>query len=66
MASKVIIALGPLTDDKAPFRQWDFKLLNALNYVQPGFGKALERLKQGIERGEDLDDARPVQEQALR
>ena len=57
--SKVVMALSPLTDDKAAFRQWDLKLINALNYVHPGYGKALERLNQGIDEGEDLDDARP-------
>ena len=40
MASKVVFSLGQLTDDKSAFRQWDLKLVNALNYVQPGYGKA--------------------------
>ena len=59
MDSKVVVALGPLTDDKNAYKQWDLKLLNALNYIHPGYAKALERLKQGIDRGEDLDDVRP-------
>ena len=59
MDSKAIVALGPLTDDKNSFRQWDLKLINILNKIQPGYGTALERLKQGIDRGEDVEDARP-------
>ena len=53
------MALGPLADDKNSFRQWDLKLINILNKIQPGYGTALERLKQGIDRGEDMEDARP-------
>ena len=59
MDSKAIVALGPLTDDKNSFRQWDLKLINILNKIQPGYGTALERLKQGIDRGEDMEDVRP-------
>ena len=40
--SKAIMALGPLTDDKNAFRQWDLKLINVLNKIQPGYGTALE------------------------
>ena len=50
--------LCPLTDDKAAFRQWDLKLVNALNYVKPGCGKALDRLKECTDRGEDPEDVR--------
>ena len=59
MDSKVVMSLGQLTDDKSAFRQWDLKLVNALNYVKPGYGKALDRLKECIDRGEDPEDARP-------
>ena len=59
MDSKVIMGLGQLTDDKSAFRQWDLKLISALNYARPGYGKALERLKECIDRGEDPEDARP-------
>ena len=59
MDSRAIVGLGPLADDKNAFRQWDLKLINVLNKIQPGYGVALERLKQGIDRGEDADDARP-------
>ena len=59
MDSKVVLSLGMLTDDKSAFRQWDLKLINALNFVRPGYGKALDKLKESIDRGEDLEDARP-------
>ena len=59
MESKAIVALGSLTDDKNSFRQWGLQLINILNKIQPGYGTALERLKQGIDRGEDMEDARP-------
>ena len=59
MDSRAIAGLGPLTDDKSAFRQWDLKLINILNKIQPGYGTALERLKQGIDRGEDMEDVRP-------
>ena len=59
MDSEAIVALGPATDDKNAVWQWDLKLINVLNKIQPRYGVALERLKQGIDRGEDLEDARP-------
>ena len=59
MDSKVVLGLGQLTDDKSAFRQWDLKLINAFNYARPGYGKALERLKECIDRGQDPEDARP-------
>ena len=42
MDSKVVLSLGQPIDDKSAFRQWDLKLVNALNYVQPGYGRALD------------------------
>ena len=59
MDSKVVMSFGQLTDDKSAFRQWDLKLINALNYVRPGYGKALDRLKECIDRGTDPEDVRP-------
>ena len=44
---------------KFAFRQWDLKLVNALNYIQPGYGGALDKLKECIDRGQDLEDVRP-------
>ena len=51
MDSKIVLILGQVTDDKSAFRQWDLKLVNARNYVKPGYGKALDRLKERIDRG---------------
>ena len=59
MDSKLIMGLGPLTDDKSAFRHWDLKLTNALNCVKRGYGDALDWLKEAIDRGEDPEDARP-------
>ena len=59
MDSKAIVALGPLTDDKNSFRQWDLKLTNAMSCVKRGYGDALDWLKEAIDRGEDPEDARP-------
>ena len=59
MDSKVVMSLGQLTDDKSAFRQWDLKLINALNYLRPGYGKALDRLKECIDRGTGPEDVRP-------
>ena len=49
MGSKLIIGLGPLTDDKSAFRQWDLKLTNAMNCVKRGYGDALDWLKEAID-----------------
>ena len=35
------------------------KLVNALNYIQPGYGTALDKLKECIDRGQDPEDVRP-------
>ena len=59
MDAKPITGLSPLTDDKSAFRQWDLKLVNALNYTRKGYGRAVDRLKECIDRGLDLEDARP-------
>ena len=59
MDSKIVLSLGQLTGDKSAFRQWDLKLINALNYVKPGYGRALDRFKERIDRGEDPEDVRP-------
>ena len=42
MDSKLIMGLGPLTDDKSAFRQWDLKLTNAFICVKRGYGDALD------------------------
>ena len=59
MESKHIVNFKDPTDGKSAFRQWDLKLVNAVNYMQPGYGKALDKLKEFIDRGVDPEDARP-------
>ena len=59
MEAKPIVNLKDLTDDKSAFRQWDLKLVNALNYIQPGYGEALDWMKEWIDRGQDVEDVRP-------
>ena len=59
IVSKVLLSLGQPTDDTCAFRQWDVKLVNALNDAKPGYGKALDRLKECIDMGEDPEDVRP-------
>ena len=59
MDAKPITGLSPLTDDKSAFRQWDLKLVNALNFTRKGYGRAVDRLKECIDRGLDLEDASP-------
>ena len=56
--SKVVANLGPLTDDKNAFRQWDLKMVNALSQVRKSYGRAIERMKQFVDRGKDPEDAR--------
>ena len=51
--------LKELTDDKSAFQQRDLKFVNAFNYIQPGYGGALDKLKECIDRGQDLEDVRP-------
>ena len=59
MDSKIVMSLGQLTDGKSAYRRWDLKLINALKYVWPGYGKALDKFKERIDRGEDPEDVRP-------
>ena len=33
--------------------------MNALNYIQPGYGEALDWMKEWIDRGQDVEDVRP-------
>ena len=51
MDCKAIAGLSLLGDDKSAFRQWDLKLVNALNYTHKGYGRAVDRLKECIDRG---------------
>ena len=52
-AAKAITSLSPLTDVKSAFRQWDTKMVNALARMRPGYGFAIERMKNIIYQGED-------------
>ena len=53
---KVVAKLGPLTDDKSAFRQWDIKIANAFTQVRKSYGKAIERIREIIDRGKDPED----------
>ena len=57
--SKAIMSLGPLTDEKAAFRQWDLKLVNALNMYNRTYGEAIKKIKEKIDRGQGPEDIRP-------
>ena len=48
--SKFVANLGPLTDDKGAFRQWDANMVNALNHLKAGYDKTIEKLKELIPR----------------
>ena len=56
MESKVVSSLSKLTDDRTAFRQRDLKLINALNHTQRGYGRVIDRLKECIDRAQDLED----------
>ena len=56
--SKVVSNLETLSDDKNKFRQWDLKMVNALAQVRKSYGKAIERIKEFIDKGRDPEDAR--------
>ena len=58
MESKAISNLSPLTDDPTAFRQWDAKMINALAHLKPGYGRAISKLKEFIDKGQDPDDTR--------
>ena len=53
------MSLGPLTDDKATFRQWDLKLVNALEMYNRAYGEAIRRIKERIDRGQDPEEVKP-------
>ena len=59
MESKTMLNLKDLTDDKNAWKQGDLKLVNALVYIQPGYGAALDRLKECVDMGQDPEDIRP-------
>ena len=53
------MSLGPLTDEKAAFRQWDLKLANARTMYNRAHGEVTNKLKERIDRGQDPEDIRP-------
>ena len=57
--SKLVANITLLTDDKSAFRQWDAKMVNALSHLRPGYGKALEKLKEILDQGRDPEDVKP-------
>ena len=54
--SKIVINLAQLTDDKSLFRQWDGKLSNALAHVNQGYSSAPEKMKDGLDQGQDPEE----------
>ena len=58
---KAISGLSPLTDDKTAFRQWDAKMINALSHLRPGYGKAVEKMKELIDQDRDPEMVRTGQ-----
>ena len=57
--SKAIMSLGLSTDEKAAFRQWDLKLVNAFNMYSRTYGEAIKKIKENIDRGQGPEDIRP-------
>ena len=43
--------IGPLTDDKDAFRQWDEKMVNVLTHFNKGYGPAIACIKDLVDRG---------------
>ena len=58
VVSKLVANIGPLTDEKDAFRQWDEKMVNALTHLRKGYGPALASIKDIVDRGRDPEDAR--------
>ena len=56
--SKLVANIGPLTDDKGSFRQWDENMVNVLTHLQKGYGPAIACIKDLVDRGRDPEDAR--------
>mgnify|MGYP003318228405 CR=1 FL=1 len=51
MESQAIVNLRDVTDDKNAWKQWDLKFVNAFDYIHPGYGAALDKLKECVDRG---------------
>ena len=53
--SKLVANIGPLTDDKDSFRQWDENMVNVLTHFQKGYGPAVACIKDLVDRGRGPD-----------
>ena len=49
--SKLVANIGPLTDDKDSFRQWDEKMVNVLTHLNKAYGPAIACIKDLVDRG---------------
>ena len=58
MEPNAIARLRPLTDDPAAFRQWDAKMVNAIAHLKPGYGRAIGKIKEFVDKRPDADDNR--------
>ena len=47
----------PLSDDKGKFRQWNVKLTNTLTHLNKGYGWAIERINECLDKGGDPGEA---------
>ena len=53
--SKLVANIGPLTDDKDAFRQWDEKMVNVLTHLNKGYGPAIKCIKDLVDCGRGPD-----------
>ena len=53
--SKLVANIGPLTDDKDAFRQWDEKMVNVLTHLNKGYGPAITCIKDLVDRSRGPD-----------
>ena len=53
--SKWVVNIGPLTDDKNAFRQWDEKMVNILTHLDRSYGPAIACIKDLVDRGRGPD-----------
>ena len=54
--SKFVANIGPLTDDKDAFRQWDENMVNVLIHLMKGYGPAITCIKDLVDRGRGPED----------
>ena len=53
--SKLVANIGPLTDDKDSYRQWDEKMVNVLTHLNKAYGPAIACIKDLVDRGRGPD-----------